>query len=283
MIGVGHIAAWMRRRREGRRRFNPYIAGTPVFDGQLFFGRESATRRALTGLESGHLRVTGERRIGKTSFLHHLRGALASQEGGRQVFPVFVDLESVTAPGLLHALLEETVESLGVPGHLRAGLGLDAIDRRYGTADFTRDLRRVLDELHARAGRPSRLVYLIDEADALVDPPGLGEQWLASLMNGWSDEVRVVLAGVKRDGRGRLQALDEIELTPLTKEAGEALVRQPVAGVFDYEAGAVARILERGRLRPYLIQRLCIRSIERVRAEGRTVVRESDVDSEAGP
>lgn len=215
MMGVDHIAAWMRRRRAGRRGLNPYIAGTPVFDGKLFFGRESATRRALTGLESGHLRVTGERRIGKTSFLHHLR--------------------------------------------------------------------RILDELHARAGRPSRLVYLIDEADALVDPPGLDEQWLASLVDGWSDEVRVVLAGVGRNGHGKLQALDEIELTPLTKEAGEALVRQPVAGVFDYEAGAVARILERGRLRPYLIQRLCIRSIERVRGEGRTVVRESDVDSEAGP
>jgi hypothetical protein len=288
MIGVGHIAAWMRRRREGRHRFNPYIAGTPVFDGKLLFGRESATRRALARLESGNVRITGERRIGKTSFLHHLRSVLASRPHRRQFFPIFVDLESVTAAGLLHALLEETVDALAVPEPLRADLRRDAADGQYGTADFTRDLQRVLDDLRSRTERPPVLVYLIDEVDALFDRPGPGEQWLASLASRWPEELRVVLAGVGQSGDGeerrhRLDTFDEMELPPLTEEAAEALVRQPVAGVIRYEAAAVARILEWSRRRPYLIQKLCVRSIGRVLAEGRRVVRQADVDAEAGP
>ena len=289
MIGVEHITAWMRRRRAGRRRVNPYIAGTPVFDVKLFFGRESATRRVLTRLESGNVRVVGERRIGKTSFLHHLRAALASQSGARRFFPVFVDLESMPAPGLLHSLLDETVEALAVPDEVRADLRLDDSNGRYSSADFANDLQRVLDDLRSRRGRPPVLVYLIDEADAVFDRPGPAEPWLASLTGRWKDEVRVVLAGVGRNGNGQgetrrwLEAFDEIELPPLTEEAAEALVRQPVAGAIGYDDAAVARILELSRLRPYLIQRLCIRSIGRALDEGRSLVRQSDVDADARP
>jgi hypothetical protein len=287
MIGVEHIAAWMRRRRAGRRRVNPYIAGTPVFDGRMFFGRESVTRHVLARLESGNVRLIGERRIGKTSFLHHLRGVLASRRGGRRFFPIFVDLESITAPNLLHALLDETVEALAVPEDVRADLRLEAANGRYSPTDFAGDLQRVLDDLHSRTGRPPLLVYLIDEADTVFDRPGPAEPWLASLTGRWKDEVRIVLAAVGRNGSGQEEprdwrdAFDEIELPPLTEEAAEALVRQPVAGVIGYDAAAVARILELSRLRPYLIQRLCIRSIDRALDEGRSVVWRSDVDAEA--
>ncbi|HXK09958.1 MAG TPA: ATP-binding protein [Vicinamibacteria bacterium] len=280
MISVGQ---WMRRRRAGRRLFNPYIAGTPVFDERLFYGRESATRWALGRLASGNVRVTGERRIGKTSFLHHLRRVLAAQAGERRVFPVFVDLESVTEADLFRILLEETVDAVAVP---ETAPRLDAADGRYGAADFARDLRLVLDELRSRSGRPPLLVYLIDEADALVDRPGPAEPSLAALSGRWPDEVRVVLASVGRNGNGReehrsLDAFDEIELRPLTEEAAAALVQEPVAGVVRYEAAAVARILEWSRHRPYLIQRLCVRLIDRVLEEGRRVVGPADVDAEA--
>jgi len=285
MISVGHR---VRRRRVARRPGNPYVAGTPVFDETLFYGRESATRWALGRLASGNVRVTGERRIGKTSFLHHLRRVLAAQTGERRAFPVFVDLECVTEAGLLRALLEETVDAVAAPETLHAALRPETADGQYDNADFTRALGWVLDELRSRSGQPPLLVYLIDEVDALFDRPGADEQSLAALSGRWPDEVRVVLAGVSRNGTGRgehrwLDAFDEMELPPLTEEAAAALVRQPVAGVIRYEAAAVARILEWSRRRPYLIQKLCVRLMDRVLEEGRRVVRKADVDAEARP
>src|SRR5262245_54500796 len=113
MIGVQRVALWMRSRRARKRRFNPYIAGTPVFDKQLFFGREAIASQALERLASGSVQLTGERRIGKTSFLHHLERSLREPaRNGARCFPVFVDLEAVTASGMFRALMEEAIDVL---------------------------------------------------------------------------------------------------------------------------------------------------------------------------
>jgi hypothetical protein len=109
VIGFEQLAAWLRRRQAVRRRFNPYLAGAPVLEASLLFGREASTRRTLGLLELGHVSVVGERRIGKTSFLHHLRTTLVAADDGERNVPVFVDLESVSGVDLHGRLLEETV------------------------------------------------------------------------------------------------------------------------------------------------------------------------------
>ena len=59
--------------------------------------------------------ITGERRIGKTSLLHHLKKALAAEEvGDHRFFPVFVDLEGVPEPEIFRTFMAEMVESLGL-------------------------------------------------------------------------------------------------------------------------------------------------------------------------
>jgi hypothetical protein len=284
MIGVDHIAGWMRRRRAVRRRFNPYIVGTPVFDRHLFFGRETLARGALELLGSHSVELTGERRIGKTSFLHHLQGMLAAPNGGeRRSFPVFVDLEAVGARGFFGALMEETLESLAPAPRtlvrLRFGGELDG----YRADDFGHDLRLVVEELRGRTRQPVRLVLLIDEADAIrEDPDWIGDHWLGPLLESVSQEVRVVVAGVGRGAGGprrRHPALHALELGPFTQEDAEELVRKPVAGVFGYEPRAVQQILHLSRLRPFPIQRLCLHAVDRMHDEGRTMVRVSDVEA----
>ena len=81
-------------------------------------------------------------------------------------------------------------------------------------------------------------------------------------------------AGVERTNG----CLDELELTPLTREEAEALVKAPVAGVFRYQADATERILDLSGLRPYLLQKLCSRAVNRMLEEGRTCIRLCDVD-----
>ncbi len=96
LVGLGWGSQRLRRRRALRLRFNPYIAGAPVLDHQMFYGREKLTRRMLSTLNRNSLMITGERRIGKTTFLHHLKRVLAEDEAGEwRFFPVFVDLQGV--------------------------------------------------------------------------------------------------------------------------------------------------------------------------------------------
>lgn len=47
MIGLGFLSRRGRRQRALRYRFNPYIAGAPVFDDHMFFGRKNLTARVL--------------------------------------------------------------------------------------------------------------------------------------------------------------------------------------------------------------------------------------------
>jgi hypothetical protein len=124
-----------------------------------------------------------------------------------------------------------------------------------------------------------RLVYLIDEADVLEAAAQVGET-LAGLTSAGRAEVRFVTAGV-RPGTSRIARLDpdrrfsEVELPPLSPVAAEALVRRPVAGSYDYENAAVSAILERSGLRPFRIQALCLRAVERMLGEDRGVIRQA--------
>ena len=80
-----------------RGRFVPrWFAGAPVLDDHMFFGREKLMHRILNVLHHNSLMITGERRIGKTTFLYHLQKALARDDvTDYQFFPVFTDLQGV--------------------------------------------------------------------------------------------------------------------------------------------------------------------------------------------
>jgi tetratricopeptide (TPR) repeat protein len=69
-----------RRRQLMKRRFNPFIAGAPVLDTDMFFGREQLVERILQTIHNNSLLLYGERRIGKTSLQHHLRRRLLQLE-----------------------------------------------------------------------------------------------------------------------------------------------------------------------------------------------------------
>ena len=287
MISVGRIAGWMRRWRAVPRRFNPYISGTPVFESHLFFGREQLAQRTLRLLASRSVKLTGERRIGKTSFLHHLQRVLASENGGERRFvPVFVDLEAVTAPHLFHVLMGETIEALAFLPRTFAGLRFTGEHDSYQASDFSHDLKRVVRELRGRAQASARLVLLVDEVDAVWhDPEMIGDPWLDTLLEDCSQDLRVVEAGVDEGERGpgearhRRDSLEDLELEPLTADDARTLVTRPVAGLFRYEPRAVERLLQLGHGRPYLLQKLCLNALNRMLDDGRTTVRLADVEA----
>jgi len=285
MTNVTRVARWLRRRRALRRRFNPYVVGTPVFDRSLLFGREKLTAWILALLASRSVRLTGERRIGKTSFLHHLRKALVSREA-RGFFPVFVDLEGVTALRLSRVLMEETVEALALQPR-RLGLRVDGRHGGYDARDLVHDVKRVVRDLCERTGAEARLVFLVDEVEAVLPDPESDGAWLDTLLEECSQELRVVLAGAGGSrpvaSRRERRRLEDLVLQPLQADDARALVTRPVAGRFRYEARAVDRIVQLAQGRPYLLQKLCLNALNRMLDEGRTTVALADVEAVADP
>ena len=93
---------------------NPYIAGAPVTEQRMFFGREDIFQwieNSIAGQFADHILVVhGQRRVGKTSVLKQLGNRLP-----KRFIPVFFDLQGRTHTTLDHFLwwlARETVRVL---------------------------------------------------------------------------------------------------------------------------------------------------------------------------
>jgi hypothetical protein len=287
LVGAGLAVQHARRRRALRRRFNPYIAGAPVMDDNMFFGRRKLLTRILNVLHHNSLMITGERRIGKTTFLYHLKKALEVDEGTEyQFFPIFTDLQGVPEQAFFHAVMSDVVDSLALSPATIGALRFRVDDEAYEGRDFSHDLQRIIEELKGRTPRRVKLALLIDEVDVLNDYSERINQRLRSIfMKTFSEHLVAIMSGVgiKRvwtsEGSPWYNFFDEIELTAFTREEAEALIKEPVEGVFRFDGEAVEAILAGSQLKPYVIQKFCIHAVNRMLEQGRTTVTPADVDA----
>jgi hypothetical protein len=287
LVGVGLAVQHARRRRALRRRFNPYIAGAPVMDDNMFFGRRKLLTRILNVLHHNSLMITGERRIGKTTFLYHLKKALEVDEGTEyQFFPVFTDLQGVPEQAFFHAVMSDVVDTLALSPVTAGALRFRIDDEGYEGRDFSHDLQRIIEELKGRTFKRVKLALLIDEVDVLNDYSERINQRLRSIfMKTFSEHLVAIMSGVgiKRvwtsEGSPWYNFFDEIELTAFTREEAEALIKEPVEGVFRFESEAVEAILAGSQLKPYVIQKFCIHAVNRMLEQGRMTVTPADVEA----
>jgi tetratricopeptide (TPR) repeat protein len=288
LLGLVWLAQRARRRRALRSRFNPYIAGAPVMSDDLFFGRRKLLARILNVLHHNSLLITGERRIGKTTLLYHLRLALqADDQTGYRFFPVQTDLQGVPEEAFFHTIMSDIVEQLSLKPETTGALRFRREEIRYDGRDFSHDLQRVVDELKTRTPlQHVKLAMLVDEVDVLNEYSERVNQRLRSIfMKTFSEHLVAIMSGVgiKRlwtsEGSPWYNFFDEVELTAFTREEAEALIREPVEGVFRYETAAVESILEASSLKPYLTQKFCIHAVNRMIEAGRTTVTAADVEA----
>ncbi len=287
LVGLGFVAQRSRRRRAVRRRFNPYIAGAPVLADGMFFGRQKLLARIMNVLHHNSLMITGERRIGKTTLLHHLKKALEHDERTEyQFFPVSTDLQGVPEAGFFHALMTDVVETVRPRPENLAALRFRSEHESYDGRDFSHDLQRVIEELKERTPKKVKLVLLIDEVDVLNEYSERVNQRLRSIfMKTFSEHLVAIMSGVgikrvwKSEGSPWYNFFDEIELAAFTREEAEALVREPVEGIFRWQPEAVELILEHSSLKPYVIQKFCIHAVNRMLEEGRTTITAADVET----
>jgi hypothetical protein len=270
-----------------RRRFNPYIAGAPVLDDSMFFGRQRLMNRILNVLHHNSLMITGERRIGKTTFLYHLKRALLTDDKTEyQFFPVLTDLQGVPESAFFHAVMGDVVEALSLRPETLQSLRFRPDDEGYDGRDFSHDLQRVIEELKTRTPKRVKLALLIDEVDVLNAYSERINQRLRSIfMKTFSENLVAIMSGVgikrtwKSEGSPWYNFFDEVELHAFSREEAEALIRTPVQGVFRFEPEAVERILELSLLKPYLIQKFCVHAVNWMLEQGRTRVKPSDVEA----
>ncbi|MGB5658369.1 MAG: AAA family ATPase [Thermoanaerobaculia bacterium] len=285
------LARRNRRARRRHRRFNPYMAGAPVLDEGLFFGREQLIDRILQTIHNNSLLLYGERRIGKTSIQHHLKKRLeAMEDPSYEFFPVYVDLQGTPESRFFATLADDVFSDLEPHlGGLTPSRSLN-VEIEYSYRDFVRDLRSVIQRLVAASAKQVKLVLLIDEVDELNDyDPRINQRLRSLFMKSFAENLVAVVSGVEikkqweREGSPWYNFFEEIEVLPFRVEDARALIERPIAGVLKLEEGVVPRIIELTGLRPYLIQKICIALVNRAYENGARTITVGDVEAIGRP
>ncbi len=281
LIAVLFFTYQMRRRRAFRARFNPYVAGAPILNERMFFGRTGLLKQILNALHNNSLMVFGERRIGKTSFLHRLQDTLPTVDDPDYDFiPVFIDLQGVKEQDFFSALHHEIAQTLAERGITPA-----AAEEPFGVRQFTACLRKYLNALKEQCQKKPKLVLLLDEVDVMNSFTEQTNQQLRSVfMKGFAEHLAAVMAGIhintkwKSEGSPWYNFFEQIELKPFPREQAEELITRPVQGIYTYTSDAVAHILELTYGKPYLIQKLCLNLVSYILLTNKRKITREDVD-----
>jgi WD40 repeat protein/tetratricopeptide (TPR) repeat protein len=247
---------------------NPYIAGAPVAEKTMFFGRQDVfdwVRRSLTGKFVDHILVIhGQRRVGKTSVLKQIPYHLP-----HTYIPVFFDLQGRTHTTIDRFLWRLTKE---ITRNLRTSEDISL-------PDFTRDQfsedpelfqNQLLPQLSQAIG-DRRLLLIFDEFDSLEEPTAkemLTENlipYLSRLMHAPGPLAFIFCIGSSGRKLEHMQAsyTDFFrialyrKISFLEKEEATRLITQPVAGTIEYSRQAIEEIFRITSGHPYFTQLLC--------------------------
>jgi hypothetical protein len=168
------------------------------------------------------------------------------------------------------------------------------IPRPYTDQPFERDLASLLSSLQVKCGRHARLVLLMDGAEVLASYPLQVHAALRRILSSAAGQgLVIILAGVdslnqqpqtehpSMDVNGPPKEANtsffyntflNLPIPRLSPEESLRLIREPVAGAFQYEPEALEHILVATQGRPAEIQGLCRQLIGELLASGEQVV-----------
>ena len=266
---------------------NPYIAGAPVTETRMFFGREDIfewIQNSLTGRYADHILVVhGQRRVGKTSVLKQLRNRLSEK-----YIPVFFDLQGRTHTTLdrfLWWLARETVRvlkqdrSIEVPVPQKDDF---ARDLEYFENTFLPGLRPLLNG--------HNLLYTFDEFDNLEEgevKKDLARPLIDHLRRLMEREEMSFIFSIGSSGR-KLENMQATyteffktalykKISFLSEEQTKDLVTRPVEGLLEYDHEAVEHIYELTSGHPYFTQLTCHELFARCQHTNQRYVKNDDV------
>ncbi len=239
---------------------NPFAGGgQPITKPSAFFGRDAVMRKLISVLDQSSVLLLGQRRIGKTSLLLAVQRQLRATD-----VVIFLNLQRLT---------EYNISNLA--RHLCAAfeeLGLHAVTPRpkpSADTDASLELKSILKWMRENAiahfGDTARVVLLLDEVKIVSNLTDEEQGVLRSYVNGFSEWLRIVLAGPRGDIKRevahhgspwyntwktiRLDAMTDVEITQLVRESS--------AGLYEFSDEAIRALLLRASGRPYYAQVMC--------------------------
>ena len=264
-------------------RINPYIAGAPVLESRMFFGREdvfSWIERSLSGKFVDHILVLhGQRRVGKTSVLKHLGNRLP-----KRYIPIFIDLQgrvNSTLPRFLWWLAREISRALDMDKPTREAF---EDDPDYFESQFLPLVEEHLGD--------NVLLFTFDEFDTLESTSaqeGLALPFMAILKRLMEHKQLNFIFSIGSSGR-KLENMQAAytsffkqalyrKISFLSENDARDLITKPVEGVISFDLDAVDRIYEITSGHPYFIQLICHELFSKGQKSNDWQVSKSDVEA----
>ncbi|NQU29407.1 MAG: tetratricopeptide repeat protein, partial [Anaerolineae bacterium] len=266
---------------------NPYIAGAPVIEARMFFGRGDVfdwVERSLAGQYTNHILVLhGQRRVGKTSVLKQLSNHLPER-----YIPVFFDLQGRTRTTLdrfLWWLTREITRVLKKEHNIIVPIpARDAFekDTEYFENVFLPGLIPVIGD--------RSLLLTFDEFDSLEDIESKDDlagplvDYLRRLMEQPQISFIFSIGSSGRKLENMQASYTEFfktalykKISFLTKKETANLISGPVAGLLEYDRVAIERIYKIASGHPYFTQLICHELFSRCQESEELSISESDV------
>ncbi len=264
---------------------NPYIIGRPIYEKDLFFGRQELFRFIEDNLNQRVqvILLHGQRRIGKSSVLAQIPNFVQLE----QFVFVSLSLEGQSRKSLgdvLSDLAREIIDQLELkPEGLIAPL--PTLEKSLFKENPQAFADRFLPAIYQALG-DKNLVFLIDEFDVLEDhhPDAASDRFfpfLQSILHRHPKLYLIPVVGRRLDELPNLLNLfgrapyQEVGL--LSGRAAQELIVKPAEAILEYDSEAIAAILSLTAGHPYFTQVLCFAVFAHLREQERHQVTRTDV------
>jgi (p)ppGpp synthase/HD superfamily hydrolase len=271
---------------------NPY-SRLPVNDRDMLFGRREELARIhdLLSSDCALITVRGQKRIGKTSLLLHLRDyRLAAPH----FYPIFIDFQyfsRMDSAGIFYEIANAVYAGLQQAGQI-GDVGGPIWD--LFAQDGPRSLESYLRHVHSSLG--GRLILLLDEFSVTMDAHSRGElssyffsQWrgLVQGVRAFASIVMVVQQvsyerlrlGQRDNPAWQLMEIGEpLFLRPLAEKEIADLIERPLRNYTSYTPAAIERIHRLTGGSPFLTQAFCYALIGAAGRQGMTQIDEAAVE-----
>ncbi|MFI2432796.1 cold-shock protein [Streptomyces sp. NPDC018693] len=283
---------------------NPYAEGAPVEDEEMFYGRGRLIQILADSLDRADAKcvvIYGQKRVGKSSVLHHLQRALKPPVLAAK-FSLGELATDLTHAGLLYKVANaffcrlEDLEDEGLPGlDLPRPVLREFIDSgspQIYFDDYMRVIRRRMQR--SDAYNDWRMVLLLDEFTVLYGaiergdlPREFMKSWKAMLESKLFSSVVVgndLMPRFLKAFPNEFQVARQEPVSYLDDEPAKALITEPIAldnGESRYRGDSVQRVIELTARSPYYIQLFCNRLVHHMNAERQPLIGPADVDNVA--
>ena len=268
---------------------NPYVAGSPLTQSEMFFGREDVfdfIRKSLVGRHQDNTIVLyGQRRTGKTSVLYQMRNNLESR-----YVPILIDLQGLSLHSMSNFFGEVAVT---IQRQLRRDWGIELPRPEIAAFEETpleQFQEGFLTQVWDALGENRHVLLMFDEALRLDEEVRSGRlepqvfDYIRNLMQ-HNPRLDFIFSVGERLGKAQGREFGVLlntglykEISFLDRESAVGLITRPMQGAFQCSQEAIDRILDVTSGHAYFTQLLCHSLFSRFAGEREAITAE-DVDS----